>query len=101
MFRATRFTNAGLNMFRRVHQVQSMFQFLRERAPHYGPLAGVCSRSAVYGMRERPLRVRRHFNSWRRRSRATIQTCSRRRIEKSRSDDRSGLDFRDVDRAHG
>jgi hypothetical protein len=25
-------------MFRRVHQVQSILQFLRERAPHYGPL---------------------------------------------------------------
>jgi hypothetical protein len=26
-------------MFRRVHEVRSIFQFLRERAPHYGPLA--------------------------------------------------------------
>jgi hypothetical protein len=26
-------------MFRRVHEVRSILQFLRERAPHYGPLA--------------------------------------------------------------
>src|ERR1700692_3028191 len=26
-------------MFRRVHRVKSILQFLRERAPHYGPLA--------------------------------------------------------------
>jgi uncharacterized membrane protein YqjE len=26
-------------MFHRVHEVRSIFQFLRERAPHYGPLA--------------------------------------------------------------
>jgi hypothetical protein len=26
-------------MFRRVHRIQSILQFLRERAPHYGPLA--------------------------------------------------------------
>jgi uncharacterized membrane protein YqjE len=26
-------------MFRRVHEVRSIFQFLRERAPYYGPLA--------------------------------------------------------------
>lgn len=26
-------------MFRRVHQVRSILQFLSERAPHYGPLA--------------------------------------------------------------
>jgi hypothetical protein len=26
-------------MFRRVHRVKSIFRFLRERAPHYGPLA--------------------------------------------------------------
>jgi hypothetical protein len=26
-------------MFRRAHRVKSVFQFLRERAPHYGPLA--------------------------------------------------------------
>jgi hypothetical protein len=26
-------------MFRRVHEVRSIFQFLRERAPHYAPLA--------------------------------------------------------------
>ena len=26
-------------MFRRVHEVKSIFEFLRERAPHYGPLA--------------------------------------------------------------
>jgi uncharacterized membrane protein YqjE len=26
-------------MFRRVHEVRSVLQFLRERAPHYGPLA--------------------------------------------------------------
>jgi hypothetical protein len=26
-------------MFRRVHRVRSILQFLRERAPHYGPLA--------------------------------------------------------------
>jgi hypothetical protein len=26
-------------MFRRVHRVESILQFLRERAPHYGPLA--------------------------------------------------------------
>lgn len=26
-------------MFRRVHEVRSMLEFLRERAPHYGPLA--------------------------------------------------------------
>jgi len=26
-------------MFRQVHRVQSIFEFLRERAPHYGPLA--------------------------------------------------------------
>lgn len=26
-------------MFRRVHRVKSMLLFLRERAPHYGPLA--------------------------------------------------------------
>jgi hypothetical protein len=26
-------------MFRRVHRVTSILQFLRERAPHYGPLA--------------------------------------------------------------
>src|SRR6202041_23853 len=37
--RTTRFTNARLNMFRRVHRVESILQFLRERAPHYGPLA--------------------------------------------------------------
>src|SRR5882762_4068993 len=37
--KTTRFTNAGLNMFRRVHRVKSILQFLRERAPHYGPLA--------------------------------------------------------------
>jgi hypothetical protein len=37
--KTTRFTNAGLNMFRRVHRVESILQFLRERAPHYGPLA--------------------------------------------------------------
>src|ERR1700734_3493863 len=37
--RATNFTNAELNMFRRVHRVKSILQFLRERAPHYGPLA--------------------------------------------------------------
>jgi hypothetical protein len=37
--KTTRFTNAGLNMFRRVHEVRSILQFLRERAPHYGPLA--------------------------------------------------------------
>src|ERR1700678_1018343 len=37
--RTTRFTNAGSNMFRRVHRVKSILQFLRERAPHYGPLA--------------------------------------------------------------
>jgi hypothetical protein len=34
-----RFTNAGSNMFRRVHEVRSIFQFLRERAPHYASLA--------------------------------------------------------------
>jgi hypothetical protein len=34
-----RLTNAGLNMFRRVHRVKSILHFLRERAPHYGPLA--------------------------------------------------------------
>ncbi|MEA3174478.1 MAG: hypothetical protein QOF42_1889 [Gammaproteobacteria bacterium] len=39
MFRATRFTNAGLDMFRRVHRFKSILQFLRDRAPHYGPLA--------------------------------------------------------------
>ena len=104
-------------MFRRVHRIKSILQFLRERAPHYGPLArddlhrfrdeivkasvgasisaaaglifacflsiavivsawdglhrtavawAVCcaggySRSAVYGMRERPSRVRPPF----------------------------------------
>src|SRR5580658_2613476 len=37
--RTTRFTSAGSNMFRRVHEVRSILQFLRERAPHYGPLA--------------------------------------------------------------
>jgi hypothetical protein len=37
--RTTSFNNAGLNMFRRVHRVKSILQFLRERAPHYGPLA--------------------------------------------------------------
>src|SRR5580693_5807992 len=26
-------------MFRRVHEVKSVIEFLRERAPHYGPLA--------------------------------------------------------------
>jgi hypothetical protein len=26
-------------MFRRVHEVKSVLEFLRERAPHYGPLA--------------------------------------------------------------
>jgi hypothetical protein len=26
-------------MFRRVHRIKSILQFLRERAPHYGPLA--------------------------------------------------------------
>src|ERR1700722_16210927 len=26
-------------MFRRVHEVRSILEFLRERAPHYGPLA--------------------------------------------------------------
>jgi hypothetical protein len=26
-------------MFRRVHRVKAVLQFLRERAPHYGPLA--------------------------------------------------------------
>ena len=26
-------------MFRRVHEVKSILEFLRERAPHYGPLA--------------------------------------------------------------
>jgi hypothetical protein len=26
-------------MFRRVHEVKSILQFVRERAPHYGPLA--------------------------------------------------------------
>lgn len=26
-------------MFRRVHRIHSVLQFLRERAPHYGPLA--------------------------------------------------------------
>ena len=26
-------------MFRRVHEVRSILQYLRERAPHYGPLA--------------------------------------------------------------
>jgi hypothetical protein len=26
-------------MFRRVHEVRSVLQFLRDRAPHYGPLA--------------------------------------------------------------
>jgi hypothetical protein len=26
-------------MFRRVHRLKSILQFLRERAPHYGPLA--------------------------------------------------------------
>jgi hypothetical protein len=35
----TNFTNAELNMFRRVHEVRSVLEFLRERAPHYGPLA--------------------------------------------------------------
>jgi uncharacterized membrane protein YqjE len=35
----TRFSNAGLIMFRRVHEVRSILEFLRERAPHYGPLA--------------------------------------------------------------
>jgi hypothetical protein len=34
-----RFTNAGVNMFGRVHRVKSVLRFLRERAPHYGPLA--------------------------------------------------------------
>ena len=29
----------GLDMFRRVQRVKSILQFLRERAPHYGPLA--------------------------------------------------------------
>ena len=33
------YSNAGLIMFRRVHEVRSIFQFLRERAPHYAPLA--------------------------------------------------------------
>ena len=28
-----------VKMFRRVHRVKSILQFLRERAPHYGPLA--------------------------------------------------------------
>jgi hypothetical protein len=37
--RVSNFTNAGVNMFRRVHRVKSILQFLRERAPHYGPLA--------------------------------------------------------------
>src|ERR1700688_2235759 len=37
--KTTRFTHAELNMFRRVHEVRSILQFLRERAPHYGPLA--------------------------------------------------------------
>ena len=37
--RATRSTNAGLNMFRRVHEIRSILEFLRKRAPHYGPLA--------------------------------------------------------------
>jgi hypothetical protein len=35
----TRFTNAGANMFGRVQRVKSVLRFLRERAPHYGPLA--------------------------------------------------------------
>src|ERR1700691_44496 len=34
-----RFTNRRVNVFRRVHRVKSILQFLRERAPHYGPLA--------------------------------------------------------------
>jgi hypothetical protein len=33
------FTNRELNMFRRVHRVRLILEFLRERAPHYGPLA--------------------------------------------------------------
>ena len=37
--RASNFASAGVNMFRRVHRVKSILQFLRERAPHYGPLA--------------------------------------------------------------
>jgi hypothetical protein len=37
--RTTNFTNAELNMFRRVHEGKSILEFLRERAPHYGPLA--------------------------------------------------------------
>jgi hypothetical protein len=35
----TLFISAGLKMFRRVHRVKSILLFLRERAPHYGPLA--------------------------------------------------------------
>jgi hypothetical protein len=37
--RASADANAGVKMFRRVHRVKSIFEFLRERAPHYGPLA--------------------------------------------------------------
>ena len=33
---------------------------------------GVLAFSAAYGMRERPFQVRRHFSSWRVRSRAII-----------------------------
>jgi hypothetical protein len=35
----TNSTNAEFNMFRRVHEVRSILEFLRGRAPHYGPLA--------------------------------------------------------------
>jgi hypothetical protein len=38
--RTTSFTNTGYReMFARVRRVKSILQFLRERAPHYGPLA--------------------------------------------------------------